>query len=74
MAKSRRERFEEVAARRVQKVIESMESLSKCSNPANYEYDEADVSKMLDALNEKMKSLEAVFRSNLPNNGDTFKF
>ena len=42
MEKSKRKRFEEVASSRVNKVLNAMESLQKCSNTYNYEYNDAD--------------------------------
>ena len=39
MSKSiQRQRFEKVASKRVQNIIDSLNSLSKCSNNYNYEY------------------------------------
>ena len=44
MAKSeKRERFEKVAANRVQRVIDTLGLLKNCSNRNNYEYSEQDV-------------------------------
>ena len=42
-----RERFEKVASNRVQKTIDSLNSLSKCSNIYNYEYNKEDVDVMM---------------------------
>jgi hypothetical protein len=57
----RRERFENVAARRVQKIIEFLDSLSNCANKNNYEYTEEDIRKMFSAIKERIKTTEAVF-------------
>ena len=48
--KSKRERFETIAANRVHKAIVLLDSLSKCSNKYNYEYNKADVDKMFREL------------------------
>ena len=45
-AKSRRQRFEEVAGNRVNNILKTLESLEKCSNKNNYEYSNEDVKKM----------------------------
>ena len=48
----KQERFKNVASKRVQKVLDSVDSLSKCANRNNYEYDTEDISKMLKAIKE----------------------
>jgi hypothetical protein len=73
--KPKRERFAKVAASRVQKALDALESLSKCSNKSNYDYTEADVRKMSKVLNEKVKSTLGKFRSGADAIADnTFKF
>jgi len=57
----KRQRFEKVAARRVQKVIDFLDSLSNCANRSNYEYDDEDVKKMFRAIREKLSQTESVF-------------
>jgi hypothetical protein len=58
---SRRERFEKVAARRTQKVLDYLDRLANCSNRSNYEYSDSDVRKMFSAIKEKLKNTEASF-------------
>ena len=78
MAKSnqslKRDRFKNVAGKRVQKVLDTIDSLAKCANKNNYEYDEEDVSKMMRALKEKVKILEMAYTSNNKSTKNTFKF
>lgn len=57
----RRQRFENVAARRTQKILEFLDSLSNCSNRSNYEYTDEDIRKMFSAIKEKVKNTEAAF-------------
>lgn len=57
----RRQRFENVAPRRVQKILEFLDSLANCSNRGNYEYSEEDVKKIYNAIKEKVKSTETMF-------------
>jgi len=57
----RRQRFENVASRRVQKILEQLDSLANCSNKGNYEYTEEDVRKIYSAIKEKVKSTEIMF-------------
>lgn len=52
--KTKRERFETIASNRVQRILTSLDSLSRCSNTRNYEYSEEDVRKMEKAIKEKL--------------------
>ncbi len=54
MSKTKRERFEEVASRRVNGAITALQSLQKCSNIYNYEYSEADVNKIVNTLRKQI--------------------
>jgi hypothetical protein len=78
MAKSnqslKRDRFKNVAGKRVQKVLDTIDSLAKCANKNNYEYEEEDVSKMMRALKDKLKILEMAYTSNTKSTKNTFKF
>ncbi|MBV8391060.1 MAG: hypothetical protein JO080_14740 [Mucilaginibacter sp.] len=71
----KQERFKTVAGRRVQKVLDDLEILANCANKATYEYTDADVKKMMKAINDKVQSLKSAFE---PNNGkankQTFEF
>ena len=49
----KRERFKKVASKRVQKVLDGVDNLSKCSNRRNYEYDDEEVAKMIKAIKEQ---------------------
>jgi hypothetical protein len=69
----RRERFETVAARRTQRILDFLDSLSNCSNKNNYEYTDADVKKMFSSIREKVKNTEAAF-GNALNRSEKNKF
>jgi len=72
---TRRERFENVAARRTQRVIDFLDSLSNCSNRSNYEYTEEDVRKMFKAIREAVGRSESAFDNQVNKEGkNTFKF
>lgn len=72
---TRRERFESVAARRTQKVLDFLDILTNCSNKTNYEYTDEDVRKMFSAIKEKVKSTEAAFGNAINRSEkDKFKF
>ena len=78
MAKSannaKKERFKNVASRRVQKVLDDLESLSKCANKGTYEYAEEDVRKMMKAINDKVALLKVSFTAGNKSNKQSFEF
>lgn len=73
-SKVKKERFKRVASRRVDKLLQGIRSLSKCSNINNYEYSEDDVQKMIKAIKEELKTMETLYKKNLKNNIDSFNF
>ena len=73
--KTKRERFEKIASYRVQKILNILDSLGKCSNKNNYEYDEADLKKMERILMEKLNEIMNAFKNELnKGNKPNFKF
>ena len=75
MDNQKAERFRRVAAPRVQRVLDSLDNLAKCSNRNNYEYTSEDVAKMLRAIRAKAKSLEQRFEEkNGTTRKDSFSF
>ncbi len=59
--KSPAERFSEIAPKRVNKVLKSIESLSKCST-RNYEYSREQVNKMFKAIKAELRIAEDKFK------------
>ena len=77
MAKTntKRDRFERVAAYRVDRILKFLDSLANCSHKGNYDYADDDVRKMFNAIRGKVKEVETVFEKELNRNGkNTFKF
>ena len=72
--KSRKDRFKDVAGRRVQKVLDDLDSLSKCANKSTYEYSDEEVRKMLRAINEKITVLKIAFSASSKSGKQTFEF
>ena len=71
----RRERFENVAARRVQRIIDYLDSLSNCSNKSNYEYSDEDVKKMFRAIRDAVTKSETTFSRQINKESkNNFKF
>ena len=66
MAKpEKRMRFEKVAGKRVQFILDKLDLLGNCSNRSNYEYSEEDVKKMFKTLKERIKQVEALYKDEL---------
>lgn len=57
----RRERFESVAARRTQKLLDLLDIIGNCANKSNYEYTDDDIRKMFAAIENKTKNIKALF-------------
>jgi hypothetical protein len=78
MAKSastiKKERFKNVASRRVQKVLDDLDSLSKCANKSTYEYTDEDVKKMMGAISNQVALLKASFSANSKSGKQSFEF
>ena len=56
MTKSeKRLRFEKVASKRVQKVIDTIDLLANCANRGNYEYEEKDVEQMFAEMTKHLR-------------------
>ncbi len=73
-SKSRKERFKEVAGRRVQKVLDDIDSLSNCANKSTYEYTDEEIRKMMRAINEKVTLLKLAFTTSSKTGKQTFEF
>ncbi len=61
---NKRQRFEKVATNRVEKIIKTLDLLSNCSNPYNYEYKKSDIDKIFKAINSKLKITRTLFDKN----------
>ena len=71
----RRLRFEKVAANRVANILKGLESLEKCSNKNNYEYNSDDIRKMEKALRDKVAEIVKSFTKELDKGkSNEFKF
>lgn len=58
----KRENFIRLAESRVTRAIESLRIIGNLSNRSNYEYDEEDVKKILNTLQEEISSLKNQFK------------
>ncbi|MCK4413804.1 MAG: hypothetical protein KAY32_09685 [Candidatus Eisenbacteria sp.] len=61
--KTRRERFLSVAERRTVHILKQLQLLGNCSNRASYEYEQTDVAKIFDAIDEELRRTKTRFAS-----------
>ena len=72
----KRQRFEKVAGKRVQKILDTLQLLKNCSNRNNYEYFESDVEQMFSEISRVLKESRAAYTNELHKankQGFTFK-
>lgn len=73
MKSQKRIRFEKIASNRVQKILDTLTSLSNCSNKNNYEYSKEDTDIMFKSLKDKLRETELIFQSKI-NKSESNKF
>ena len=56
------QRFIRIAERRVNKMLDNLENLGKCSNRQNYEYTEGEVRKIFREIDNKVKETKILFQ------------
>lgn len=71
--RDKRERFVALAEARVTRALEAIQSVAKLSNRGLYEYSDADVSKIVSALNSELSDLKRKFSSGDPRERATFR-
>lgn len=63
---TKKNRFERIAKKRVQRVLDSLRSLSQCSNKRMYNWDEAQLKKMWDAIDTALKACKESYEKSEP--------
>lgn len=72
---TKRQRFENVASNRVQRILDTLHLLQNCSNKNNYEYTEKDVERMFSEIFSAVKAArQAYVRELNKGNKSGFKF
>lgn len=61
----KRERFEKVAAKRVDRILHYINLLNNCSNRNNYEYTKTDIDRMFSAINKSIKASRLLYDKEL---------
>jgi hypothetical protein len=70
---TKRENFIRLAESRVTRAIESLRIVGNLSNRSNYEYDEEDVKKIINTLQEEINSLKNQFKIRSVNSTKNFR-
>ena len=68
---TKEERFERIAEKRVQRVLDSIRSLSQCSNKRMYNWNEGQLKKIWNAIEKAIKSCTEKFEESEP---EEFRF
>ena len=72
---TKRQRFENVASNRVQRILDTLQLLQNCSTKNNYEYTEKDVDKMFSEISSAVKDAKQAYIKELnKGNKSGFKF
>lgn len=60
---TKRDRFIRIVERRVDNILNNFDSLGKCANRRNYEYNDEDVMKIFGEIEKKMKEIKSLYRN-----------
>ena len=74
MTRSPKERFKELAEKRMDKALKAINSVTKLSDRKNYQYDEAQVLQMIEALETAIEELKNEYSRGVKNRASTFEF
>jgi hypothetical protein len=59
----KRERFERLAEKRTQAVLEKLDILANCANERRYEYSDEDAEKIFNAIEKKIRETRSKFNT-----------
>ena len=63
----KRRRFIRVVEYRVNKIVQELDRLGRCSNRRNYDYSDRDVKKVFNEIENKVKATKTLFLETSPN-------
>ena len=69
----KREKFVELAEKRVTRAIKDLRLIGNLSNKNNYSYNDSDIQKILSALDQEVKAFRSKFSSDETKGVPTFK-
>lgn len=58
-----RERFERLAEKRTQAILEKLDILANCANERRYEYSDEDIEKIFNAIEKKLRETRSKFNT-----------
>lgn len=61
--KKKKERFKRIAEQRTNKIISTLALLGNCSNKGNYDYNEEQINRIFNAIEEELKNTKMKFES-----------
>lgn len=70
---SRREKFVKLAENRTVNAVKAIRIIGKLANPNAYEYDDADVKKIIKALTDEIEALKTRMKNTKPSDDIHFK-
>lgn len=70
---TKRERFVRIAEARTNKIIDMLKLLGNCSSTTNYDYTEADIKKIFNAIEAELKNTKTKFNGSNTLKEDRFK-
>ena len=68
-----RDKFVELAQKRVSRVVKDIRLIGNLSNRTNYSYEDDDVKKIVSTLKSEISRLQKRFETSVSENDDTFK-
>ena len=60
----KRQRFIKIAERRVNRILDGLDNLGKCSNKRNYDYTEDEAKKIFREIDRKVREIKLQFNGN----------
>jgi hypothetical protein len=60
---SKRKRFIRIVERRVNNLLHNLDSLGKCSNKKNYDYNDEDIKKIFKAIDNKLNEIKELYKN-----------
>ncbi|HUX59538.1 MAG TPA: hypothetical protein VMV77_21375 [Bacteroidales bacterium] len=62
-ASNKRDRFIRIVEKRVNNILQNLDSLANCANKRNYEYSEKDVKIIFNEIDRKVKEIKGKFEN-----------
>ena len=63
MEENKHNKFKRIATKRVNEILNKLDTLGNCSNKSNYSYTEEDIQKIFKAIDLKLKETKSLFKT-----------